>query len=61
MKRKYRYVSISELPAYCSTYEQTLDKRLLINFLKCSKWIKENCPTLNGEFRCKHIRITGFP
>lgn len=31
-----------------------VDERLLNNFLKCAKWIEENCPSLNGEFPCRH-------
>lgn len=31
-----------------------LNPTLLSNFFKCAKWIEENCPNLNGEFRCKH-------
>lgn len=27
---------------------------LMSNFLKCTKWVEENCPNLNGEFKCKH-------
>ena len=27
---------------------------LLSNFFKCAKWVEENCPKLNGDFKCKH-------
>ena len=30
------------------------DKTLINNFIKVAKWIEENCPTLNGEFECRH-------
>lgn len=39
-------------------YENNLLKQvnenLINNFFKCAKWIEENCPSLNGEFRCRH-------
>lgn len=30
------------------------DTTLINNFFKVAKWIEENCPTLNGEFECRH-------
>lgn len=39
-------------------YENNLLKQvnenLINNFFKCAKWIEENCPSLNGEFPCRH-------
>lgn len=27
---------------------------LIANFMKVAKWIKKNCPKLNGDFSCRH-------
>lgn len=39
-------------------YEKKLlsdtNKVLVGNFNKVAKWIEENCPTLDGEFECRH-------
>jgi hypothetical protein len=39
-------------------YENNLLKKsnpiLIGNFNKVAKWIETNCPTLNGEFDCRH-------
>ena len=41
-----------------SSYEERLLKNtntaLLKNFNKVADWIEENCPKLNGEFRCSN-------
>lgn len=33
---------------------QNVNKSLIDNFNKVAHWIKENCPHLNGKFKCKH-------
>ncbi len=51
--RKYNFRNIEE-----NSYERRMlgntSKALISNFNKVAKWIEENCPNLNGEFRCKH-------
>lgn len=66
MRKNYVYRRIDEIttntmhgnPTLVYTFENTLlkrtDERLMKNFCKVAEWIGENCPNLNGEFRCKH-------
>jgi len=45
-------------PIAARSYEENLLKKanpmLIRNFNKVAKWVAENCPKLNGEFRCEH-------
>ena len=66
--RKYHYCDIDEMGLACwyvdgiarkrfrneIRMEEQTDKALLANFMKCAKWVEENCPKLNGEFNCRH-------
>lgn len=62
--RKYFYCTLDEKKQgiYGETLRFSCEKNmlertnqvLLSNFLKCTKWVEENCPKLNGEFKCKH-------
>ncbi len=42
-----------EHPTELKTY-QNVNKNLIRNFNKVAHWIEENCPHLNGSFKCKH-------
>ena len=42
------------LSSYEKNLADNLNPTLLANFKKVCKWIKENCPNLNGEFHCNH-------
>lgn len=67
-KRNYHYNDINEMgdprmfidrkPHPRFGYELGLlektNPQLIANFNKCANWIAENCPTLNGEFWCRH-------
>lgn len=64
--RRYVYHDIDEItrntisgnPALRFGWENGLLERvnetLINNFFKCASWIEENCPNLNGEFKCRH-------
>lgn len=64
--RRYEYHDIDEItrntisgnPALRFSWENGLLERvnetLINNFFKCASWIEENCPNLNGEFKCRH-------
>lgn len=39
---------------YQNNLLKQVNENLINNFFKCAKWIEENCPSLNGEFRCRH-------
>lgn len=66
--RKYQYFDINELglpswyvdgkPHPRFGYElklvATTNATLMANFQKIAKWVSENCPHLNGKFKCKH-------
>lgn len=66
MRKNYAYgniydkhiSSVSGELCYRFSYEvkllATTNATLMRNFLKVAEWIKTNCPTLNGEFKCKH-------
>ena len=42
------------ISGYAQTLSNKLNPTLLANFKKVCKWIKDNCPNLNGEFHCRH-------
>lgn len=66
MRKNYAYRNIYE--KHIGSFSRTMCYRfscevklleetnpiLMRNFLKVAKWIKTNCPNLNGEFKCKH-------
>ena len=64
--RKFNYKDINEMgisgvtgkTCYSHDYERGLLERanhnLIENFNKVANWVAENCPNLNGEFRCAH-------
>ena len=65
--RNYKYFDINEESNHGTIdgkfhprfgYEKNLLQKsntiLVGNFNKVAKWIEENCPTLNGEFECRH-------
>lgn len=39
---------------YQNNLLKQVNENLINNFFKCAKWIEENCPSLNGEFPCRH-------
>jgi hypothetical protein len=39
---------------YALKLSDKLNPTLLANFKKVCKWIKDNCPNLNGKFQCRH-------
>jgi hypothetical protein len=51
--RKFNYCSI-EASSYAKNMLACTNDVLVMNFNKVAKWIKENCPSLNGEFNVSH-------
>ena len=49
---KFNYTN--PISGYAQTLSNELNPTLLANFKKVCKWIKDNCPNLNGEFHCRH-------
>ena len=46
---KMCYKHPTELKAY-----ESVNKNLIDNFNKVAHWVEENCPNLNGTFKCRH-------
>jgi hypothetical protein len=52
--RDYNYREVNKLCSYELQLKNKTNVSLLNNFFKCADWIEENCPKLNGEFKCEH-------
>lgn len=52
--REFKYKENMETGTYELGLFKSTNRILMSNFNKVAKWIEENCPNLNGTFKCRH-------